>query len=159
MASKEEIRKRCRARKIANPLYRSRIINKTLLPLLSNSRRILIYHPLPGEVDINPLIKKLRREGKELYFPVVEGEELRMVKYGLPLEKVRWGWAPARKTPRREKIDVAIVPIIGTDSTLRRIGFGKGFYDRFFQKLGYRPRIIFLQLSPCIYRDVVTDSW
>ena len=32
-------------------------------------------------------------------------------------------------------IDIAIVPAVGVDGNLQRIGFGKGMYDRFFEKL------------------------
>lgn len=41
-----------------------------------------------------------------------------------------------------EKIEVFLVPLIGFDERGHRIGFGKGFYDRFFENCTHNPKRI-----------------
>ncbi|WP_205590621.1 5-formyltetrahydrofolate cyclo-ligase, partial [Klebsiella pneumoniae] len=40
---------------------------------------------------------------------------------------------------------LAIVPVIGVDKNLKRIGHGQGFYDRFFANLKHKPLVVFVQ--------------
>jgi len=100
-----------------------------------DAQKIMLYIPLGMEVDIMPLIRQLRIEKRKLFVPFMEGESFRLVKYRLPLEKKKFGIRePKYSKNRRVSIDLSIVPMLGTDVTLRRIGFGKGMYDRFFEK-------------------------
>ncbi|CUV65353.1 5-formyltetrahydrofolate cyclo-ligase (fragment 2) [Sulfurovum sp. enrichment culture clone C5] len=66
----------------------------------------------------------------------MEGKSFRLVQYRLPLHKKKFGIKEPKNSYkfRTKNIDLAIVPIVGTDITLRRVGFGKGMYDRFFEK-------------------------
>jgi len=99
------------------------------------AKRIMLYIPLGIEVNIMPLIRLLRRENKELYVPFMEGKSFRLVKYRLPLKVKKFGIKEPNFSAKHIKnIDIAIVPIVATDPTLRRVGFGKGMYDRFFEK-------------------------
>jgi prephenate dehydrogenase len=84
----------------------------------------------------------------------------KMVKYQLPLKKKKFSiLEPVNKQQTLQKIDLAIVPIVGITQDFKRIGFGKGMYDRFFAKLKYKPKIIFLQLSPCISKENIADEF
>lgn len=52
------------------------------------------------------------------------------------LEKVRWDiLEPIRgtRTPS-EKIDLVVVPLLAFDLQGHRVGYGKGFYDRFLKE-------------------------
>jgi 5-formyltetrahydrofolate cyclo-ligase len=123
-------------------------------------RKVLLYLPLPMEVDLRPLIRKLRRRGVEVYVPFMEGKSFRPVKYRLPLRRKRFGILEPKnsKQYRAGKIDIAIVPIVGIDPSGRRIGFGKGFYDRFFEKEKKKiEEIIFVQRRLCRSPRIVTD--
>jgi len=127
----------------------------------SNAKVIMLYLPLKIEVNINPLIKKLRKERKVLLVPFMEGESFSLVKYRLPLKIKKFGVKEPNKSNRyNKKIDLSIVPIIGTDITLRRVGFGKGFYDRFFEKnhknIG---KILFVGREYCVSSEIITDYW
>jgi 5-formyltetrahydrofolate cyclo-ligase len=131
------------------------------LILERHPRRVLLYLPLKLEVDVRPLIGELRRRGVEVYVPLMEGPSFRPVKYRLPLRKRRFGiYEPKNSRQYRpKKIDIAVVPIVGTDPTLRRIGFGKGFYDRFFEKeKRHIEEIIFLQRRLCRASRVLTEA-
>jgi len=84
-----------------------------------------------------------------------------LVKYRLPLKIKKFGVKEPNKSNRyNKKIDLAIVPIIGTDKTLRRVGFGKGFYDRFFEKNHKNiNKIVFVGREYCVSSEVITDDW
>jgi 5-formyltetrahydrofolate cyclo-ligase len=56
------------------------------------------------------------------------------------------------------KLDLAIVPIVGFDKDFRRIGFGAGYYDRFFGLLKYKPTIIFTQICKCYCKKTITQT-
>jgi 5-formyltetrahydrofolate cyclo-ligase len=78
----------------------------------------------------------------------------------LPLSKKQFGVKEPKNTNKyKDKIDLAIVPIIGTDETLRRVGFGKGFYDRFFEKNHNRiHKILFVGREYCVSSKIITDA-
>ena len=127
----------------------------------SKSRVIMLYIPLYIEVNISSLIIKLRKEKKTLLVPFMEGESFSLVKYRLPLNIKQFGVKePNSSNKYNKKIDLAIVPIIGTDSTFRRVGFGKGFYDRFFAKNHKRiDKILFVGRKSCICSKTITDDY
>jgi 5-formyltetrahydrofolate cyclo-ligase len=164
---KSVFRKTClkRLREAARKPHRiqDRRINQALyqLVLSHNARQILLYIPLAIEVDIHPLIKRLRREGRMLLVPFMEGESFSLVKYRLPLERKRFGIREPKfsRLYRRRIIDLAIVPIVGTDSSFRRVGFGKGMYDRFYEKarktINYT---VFVSRRLCFSKERVTDA-
>jgi 5-formyltetrahydrofolate cyclo-ligase len=124
------------------------------------SRVIMLYVPLKIEINICNLIKKLRREKKTLLVPFMEGKSFSLVKYRLPLKIKKFGVKePHTSNNYNNKIDLAIVPIIGIDSTFRRIGFGKGFYDRFFEKNHRSIReVVFVGREHCICSEIITEE-
>ena len=129
---------------------------------LVDARSVMLYIPLGLEVNIMPLIKRLRMQKILLFVPFMEGESFRLVKYRLPLEKKKFGILEPKdsKQYRVKEIDIAIVPILGIDSLQKRIGFGKGMYDRFFEKeKKYIKRTIFVSRIRCTSLQVLTDKY
>jgi 5-formyltetrahydrofolate cyclo-ligase len=138
---------------LSNALYQ--IIKK------QKAKKIMLYIPLKIEVNISSLILKLRREKKTLLVPFMEGESFSLVEYRLPLSKKQFGVKEPKNTNEyKHKIDLAIVPRIGTDKTLRRVGFGKGFYDRFFEKNHKRiDETLFIGREYCVSSKTITDDY
>jgi 5-formyltetrahydrofolate cyclo-ligase len=127
-----------------------------------DAKTIMLYIPLGIEVDIMPLIKTLRAEKRELFVPFMEGESFRLVKYRLPLIKKRFGIKEPKYSNqhRKKEIELSIVPIVGTDPTFRRIGFGRGMYDRFFeQERKNIKKIVFVSRILSISSQIVTDHY
>jgi len=127
-----------------------------------DAKSIMLYIPLNIEVDIMPLIRQLRMDKRELFVPFMVGESFRLVKYRLPLETKQYGIKEPKysKQRRRRSIDLSIVPMIGTDTTLRRIGFGKGMYDRFFENEKKNIKnTIFISRILSISNQVITDHY
>lgn len=144
-----------------NKLYRDAMLEKRLTRLLKKykHKNILVYLPLPFEADITKSVKQMRRK-LNVFVPFMEGESFKMVPLRLPLKKKRFGIFEAGNTIRNiKKIDIAIVPAIGVDGELKRVGFGKGMYDRFFAKLKKKPYTIFIQPELCYTKELICDSY
>ena len=141
--------------------YRNAKINRYLknVSQLKKAEHVLAFWPLGLESDIRPTLTHLRRQ-KKLYLPFMEDDSFKMVPFRLPLRPKRFGIYEAGNSQRKiKKIDVAIVPAVGVDGEGRRIGFGKGMYDRFFARLGYRPYIIFIQSQLCNTNQYICDDY
>jgi len=142
-----------------NKYYYSKKIGWQLYNICKDYKNILFFIPMQNEVDIHWVLKKLRREKKNIFVPFMEDLSFKMVKYQLPLKKKKFSiLEPVNKQKTLVKIDLALVPIVGFDSTFRRIGFGKGMYDRFFENLKYKPEVVFVQLKPCFSKSILTEK-
>ena len=163
---KKTFRKICiekaKKRKGINSYKHDKMLNRMLFDIIKKekAKKIMLYVPLKIEVNIAALILKLRREKKVLLVPFMEGESFSLVKYRLPLRKKQFGVKePQNRNKYNDKVDLAIVPIIGTDMTLRRVGFGKGFYDRFFEKNHKKiHKVLFISREYCISSKIITDD-
>ena len=153
---------RAKRRKNVHSYRQDKIINRRLYLYIHKikAKTIMLYIPLKIEVNIYGLINNLRREKKVVLVPFMEGKSFRLVKYRLPLEKKQFGVKEPKNSNRyKNKIDLAIVPIIGTDRSLRRVGFGKGFYDRFFEKNHKSiSKILFVGRERCVSSEIITDD-
>ena len=122
-------------------------------------KNILFYIPLEIEVDVRGLLNKLRRERKyNIFVPYMIGNSLKIVPYRLPLKRKKYKIKEPNNSYFKYKvnIDLAIVPIVGTDSSKRRVGYGVGFYDRYFASNKKIPKIIFTQRCLCKSINILT---
>jgi 5-formyltetrahydrofolate cyclo-ligase len=82
-----------------------------------------------------------------------------MVQYRLPLKRNSFDiYEPPNSKKVQKKVDMIIVPVVGVDGDFKRVGFGKGMYDRFFEKLQKKPIVIFVQREKCFTSQKVCDS-
>ena len=161
---RQECLKRAKKLSLSKHYVKDKKIVQSLYEVIEqeNAQNIMLFIPMKTEVDLYPLIRKLRREEKTLYVPFMEGKSFRLVKYRLPLKKKKFGIKEHydSKQYRVKDIDMAIVPVVGVDSTHRRIGFGKGMYDRFFEKHNKNiKQTIFVTRELCYSKEVVTDHY
>lgn len=141
-------------------IKKDKFISKEILKVIKieKAKNILLYIPLDMEVNVRSLINILRKKKNyKVYVPLMVGNTLKAVPFRLPLYKKKYNIYEPKDSNLRVKLDLAIVPIIGTDSSFRRVGFGVGFYDRFFASLDYKPKIIFTQLSLCKSKTTLTE--
>jgi len=90
----------------------------------------------------------------------MEGDSFKIIKYRLPLQKKKFGIKePNNSFLKPRQLDLAIVPIVGVDAVYKRIGFGKGMYDRFFDRLSYKPTLVFTQLILCKSDKFLSESY
>jgi 5-formyltetrahydrofolate cyclo-ligase len=124
-----------------------------------DKKNVLLYIPLSFEVDLMPMIKRLKRLRKNnLYVPFMEGESFKLVKYRLPVLRKQFNiMEPPNSWARFQEIDAVVAPVIGVDGMMRRVGFGKGMYDRFFDTLSYKPIVIFVQVDKCFTQEKLCE--
>lgn len=119
---------------------------------------ILLYWPLPGEVDLRNLISM---GAKRVALPVVIGPELILREYSP--EYMAIGafniHEPDSRAPiiTPEEIDLAIIPGVAFDKKCNRLGRGKGFYDRLLPLL-HCPKIG-VAFDFQIYDNLPVDPW
>ncbi|MDD3343182.1 MAG: 5-formyltetrahydrofolate cyclo-ligase [Sulfurospirillaceae bacterium] len=160
--TKSEFRTYCRGKlnQVCNPFKRDKVISAQLIDQLCllKARSILLYIPLDIEADITQVIRYFRRRYK-VYVPFMEGISFKMIKYRLPLYKKRFNiMEPKNSWAVKSKVDVVIVPVLGVDGAFKRIGFGKGMYDRFFESFSSKPTILFVQREVCFTQSVVCEE-
>ena len=140
---------------------RDAIINERLLKEIKRlkPKSILFYYPLEFEADIRKTLLRVRKVC-DVYLPFMQDKSFKVVPFRLPLKKKKFGIYEAGNTLRNiNKIDIVIVPAVGVDGKLQRIGFGKGMYDRFFESLSKRPYTIFVQPDICFTKEFICDEY
>lgn len=130
---------------------------------------VLLYIPLSTEVNITHILAKLKQDKKyQVFVPKLEKTSFNMVKYRFPLVKTHWRLYEPKtcKIYKNILIDIAIVPVLGVDKNIKRIGFGKGMYDRFYETFKVRPYSIFVSRlrhisskSLCEWHDIQADMY
>lgn len=111
------------------------------LPQWARAQSIYLYLSVKGEPDTTALIKAAWAAGKEVLAPVCGPGEGQMSFFPFKsfesLRPGRWGIlepAPGPQGPRApvpgEKA-LCLVPGLAFDRTGTRLGYGKGYYDRF----------------------------
>jgi 5-formyltetrahydrofolate cyclo-ligase len=126
---------------------------------MKRAKTILFYYPLENEADIRKSLIKMRKKS-QVFLPFMEGKSFKMVPFRLPLKKKKFGIFEAGNTLRNiKKIDTVVVPVVGVDANMQRVGFGKGMYDRFFAKLQKRPYTIFIQPELCYANKKICDAY
>jgi len=162
---KKSFRKDCLSRLKNVPKNRRYICDKLVLQKLDaiialhQPKSILMYLPMAIEVDLTKLMSVHRKKLK-IFTPFIEGESFKMVQYRLPLKRNSFDiYEPPNSRKVRKKVDMIIVPVVGVDGDYRRVGFGKGMYDRFYEKLKIKPVTLFVQRVKCTTQEKVTDSY
>ena len=115
-------------------------------------KSILLYLPLFIEADTKKIIRILRTNRKAVYVPFIEGVSFKMVRYRLPEITGDFNIQTCRNSfVKINKIDIMIIPALGVDRNFKRIGHGKGMYDRFVEKIKNTPLTIFAQKKICYF--------
>ena len=121
---------------------------------------IHIYLPIPGRHEPDTLLiidwLKARHPHIKRVFPQTDFIHLSMTSFlddeHLQLAKNQWGITEPSEgtTVDTKQIDMIIVPLLAVDSLGYRVGYGKGFYDRFMATCKTGTRCIGLSLFPPI---------
>jgi 5-formyltetrahydrofolate cyclo-ligase len=106
------------------------------------SNSILAYYPFKSELDTRIIIKKSMSRGKKIALPRVNKKNLEIYYIKNLPEDLRTGIygliEPLPSTCEKasiEDMDLVIVPGVGFDPDLNRIGYGGGFYDRLLRNV------------------------
>ena len=126
----------------SNKIYFTKIFN-----LIKRQKKIKKniggYFPVNNEIDDLEILKKFEKKEYKICLPVVKknfdmdfykfsfSEPLIVNKYGIP-------------EPKKTNIiypDIILIPMVGFDKNLNRLGYGGGYYDRIIEKLMKKKKI------------------
>lgn len=153
---KKEIRQKMlalrRALSASEKEERSQALTGNLISLKAyqEAKRILTYLAMPGEADLDPLIRKALADGKEVYVPVCLTARQMEAGRLLDMEHFVKGPYGLRDLPKGystispEEIDLVLVPGVAGSPDGTRLGMGAGYYDRYLSKVPYEKRVLVL---------------
>ena len=133
------------------------------IPEFKCAECILLFASVGSEVDTWKLFRESINQNKKVYFPrCIDGEKMEFLravskedftdgKYGIP-EPI----SDEKYTPHSQS-DLAVIPALAVGRDFSRLGYGKGYYDRFlkdFKGISICP--IYSQL---LCRGVPTDEF
>jgi 5-formyltetrahydrofolate cyclo-ligase len=108
------------------------------LPEVERASTVMAFWSFGSEPDTTPLIERLHARGVRVVLPrIVDGDlEPRAFAPGDPVTVTSFGACePADgDVVDPAAIDVVITPGVAFDRSGRRVGYGGGFYDRFFPR-------------------------
>jgi len=115
----------------------------------SNLKNIGGYYPSNCEIDDLDILNFLEKKNLKVSLPIIEKDNqmnfyswsrndlLRINKFGIP-------------EPVSSKIlypDILLVPLVAYDSSLNRLGYGGGYYDRYIEKIEKIKKVIKIGLA------------
>jgi 5-formyltetrahydrofolate cyclo-ligase len=122
-------------------------LNLLSLDEYARAECIALYAPAHNETDTGLILTAAFQAGKRVLYPAVCGhhmvfrrveriEELREGAFGI-LEP-----CPTGVDHQADEADLIVVPGVGFDLSGHRIGYGKGFYDRFLHHPGRTAHLV-----------------
>lgn len=160
--TKNELRQHIRAQETSSCVLRD-------MPPAPGST-IMAYWPLKDEVDTRPFIGQCAEQGVHVVLPVVEGDDLKLRLYRSE-ESMSTGMYNIQEPQgdnytHLEQISRIYVPGIAFTRDGRRLGRGKGYYDRFLARLQAHfsehnlpmPELVGVCAPERLLQDIPTES-
>ena len=100
--------------------------------IYKDSQNVMIFYPKSDEVNLLSLLKD---NTKRFYLPRIKGEDMECCLYKTGdelLESSFHTMEPSCNACSKTEIDLVIAPALACDKNGYRLGYGGGFYDRFF---------------------------
>lgn len=121
------------------------------LPPLQRQAVVSGFAPMPDELRIWPLLRRLSKDGARLALPVMQGKGkpllFRLWTPGDVMDSGVWGIAEPKADKPAVEPDILLMPLLAFDRHGWRLGYGGGFYDRTLQGLRGRKAVIAVGLG------------
>ena len=134
-------------------------ICEQLASLVADAPLVLLFYPVKNEPDLRPLAEHLLSLGTQVAFPISIKESLtldfRLISSLNELKRGAYGIPePAASCPSPADLAgaVCITPALALDMHGYRLGYGKGYYDRFLQS---HPNVHSIGVA---YRDFIAKE-
>lgn len=137
----------------------SLIVNKIVVSSeFKAANNIALYMPTKGEVDLTNILKI---QSKSFYLPRCVGDDLEFAKYD-PNQMSLSNFGILE--PTGEKIDpnildIIYIPCLMANKLCYRLGYGRGYYDRFFKRNQIKAKKIIVVYNDLISDDFVQDKY
>jgi len=105
--------------------------------IYQESRLIGIYHPIKNEVDIS----NLKHKYAKFAYPRINCDKIEFIEV---VKQTKWRLSnfnilePIKGNIVNDKIDLLLIPALARNFKNYRLGYGKGYYDKFIKK--YNPK-------------------
>ncbi len=142
--TKQERRTECRRLRASIPIEGKKKLDGLICRRIASCKEleradtVLLYFPIKSEIDLRPLASYCLKKGKTVglpvtdteageirFYPLSQGKRMRVGAYGIP--EPATDQAPIKPTKRT----LCILPGLCFDRLGNRLGYGKGYYDRF----------------------------
>jgi len=129
---KEDQRKR-KSRIIREKLFRTAAFKK--------AKTVMFYIAFDGEVDTNEMIIRAREQGKQVVVPACnQSRQINPCRLKINTRLIKGPYGIQEPRPQKpiklKDLELVIVPGVAFDKQGNRLGRGKGYYDRFLNRLG-----------------------
>lgn len=130
------------------------------MPEVRAADKLFLFYPLVNEINLLPLVDYAKETGKKIAFPLCEDKEgtMRFCEVGT-LDELEIGSFGIRE-PKKDAPEVLprnaviFLPALAVDKNGYRLGYGKGYYDRYLAK--------YARLKPftvgVIYKELFFDE-
>lgn len=118
---------------------KDKLIRKNLreLEIYKKAKSVFVFISYKSEVDTRGIIEDILADGKKLLVPLVKGSEMIAVEVkGIDdLEPNKMGILEPKSGDEVTDVDLTITPGLAFDKSGFRLGYGGGYYDKFFAKV------------------------
>lgn len=160
-ARKEMLKKRKAFSNLKVSLVSKSIIDQIrALDIYQKAKKVGLYAPILNEISVMELLS----DDKEFYFPRVNGDYIHffLVKSTLELKEGSFNILEPIGNEEND-LDLVIVPMVGYTNNNFRIGYGKGYYDRFLRdfqgnKIGVSYKELYIEDVPMDSYDIPLDQ-
>lgn len=118
------------------------------LPEFQRAKTVMFYVSFRSEVETEKMTRNALKLKKKIVIPVVHGEKIvvsEIKNLKKELTKGSFGIKEPKKEFRRrvnqKEIDLVVVPGVVFDKRGGRLGYGRGYYDRFLRSKSIRSRM------------------
>lgn len=157
--TKNEFREKEKLVDVSNREEKNKLIAKRVIELCSSYKVVGVYLSTHNEVETDGIIEELLKQGKVVAAPRIEDNELVFHKLesikDIELNKYHIR-EPLFSSETIDNIEIMIVPGIAFDISKNRIGYGKGYYDRYLSK--HECYKVGLAFDEHLHKEIPTDS-
>ena len=116
---------------------------------LPNLKNIGGYYPCNYEIDDLEILEKKKKKQFNISLPIIKkNNQMNFFKWSSnDLLKVNKFGIPEPVSSRIFYPDILLVPLVAYDSSLNRLGYGGGYYDRYIEKLDKIKKVIKIGLA------------
>ncbi|MDD3141984.1 MAG: 5-formyltetrahydrofolate cyclo-ligase [Lachnospiraceae bacterium] len=162
MGTKQDIRKNCMCkRELLSPeerINKSNVIAKKVIehPLFIKANTIYCYIDCKSEVMTHQIIETAWLMNKKVAVPRVLNKQREMEFYYInTFEDLEPGYfgllEPLQSMQKADEEDaLVIIPCVGFDLALNRLGYGKGFYDKYLATHKLLDKIMIAYTTQCV---------